>query len=890
MSRWRQFARRLRSTFLSATADSELARELEAHISLLEDEFRRRGMTPGEARVTARRTLGGVDQIRELHRDARSFRWISDFGQDARYAVKTLRKTPGFTATAVLTLAIGIGANTAILSIVHALLLRPLPYKDSDRLVQLVVHVPDPSSGTSVRVPGTMSIGEVLELRPRTSPLSHVGLHAPILSTLSGRREASHVQGTLVEPELLAMLGVQPLTGRLFGTPEKDSGIDTVVIFSHRAWHQYFGGDSNLVGANVLIDGKGHSVVGVMPSGFAFPDHQTEFWKPLLLKPTDKRYAHARAPMMARLAEGVSIHAASAEVDALLRDTGGEGRRYELVRAQDELVAPVKPALLAFMTAVGFVLLVACANVVNLILSRNAARRREIAIRIAIGAGRGRIIRQLLTETGLLAAVGGVAGIVVAVGGTRLLRALATTLPRMDLGLGTSFPRLDEIAVTIQTLAFAAGISMVVGLLCGLAIAVRHGRPERIDALASFGRNRLQRALVPVEVAIATTLLIGAGLLIQSFLKLAAVDVGYLSSNVLTFQVALPPERYSDPQVRLRFSEELVSRLRKLPGVDGAAYAGSLPLVEAGQGYGWFRTTPTLPDPPPQAWETELAPDARLVSRDYLHTLGIRLLAGRGFREQDREGRPRVLLINQTLARLLFPDRNPVGQLVYAGLDSKPWEIIGVVDDVRQVDLVEAPEPQFFVDYRQWLAVSPSAFPARPYFAFRARTDAKSAAMQVRDIVRQIDSSGTLFNVATMEQMVANRISRPRMYAVLLGIFAGIAAALAAVGIYGVIAYAVAQRTHEIGVRMALGARPQDVVRLAVGESLVRTAIGIVAGLALAAWLTRFLEGMLFGLTPLDLPTFASMAAGFAALAALASFVPARRAAKVDPLVALRCD
>jgi putative ABC transport system permease protein len=847
-------------------------------------------MTPEEARVTARRTLGGVDQIRELHRDARSFRWISDFGQDARYAIKTLRKTPGFTTTAVLTLAIGIGANTAIFSIVHTLLLRPLPYKDSDRLVQLVVHVPDPSSGAPVRVPGTMSIGEVLELRPRTSPLSHVGLHAPILSTLSGRREASHVQGTLVEPEVLAMFGVQPLMGRLFGAAEKDSGIDTTVIFSYRAWHQYFGGDPNLVGTNVLIDGKGHSVVAVMPSGFAFPDQQTEFWKPLLLEPTEKRAARARAPMMARLAEGASIDAASAEVDALLRAVGGDGYRYELVRAQDELIAPVKPALLAFMTAVGFVLLIACANVVNLLLSRNTARRREIAIRIAIGAGRGRIIRQLLTEAGLLAALGGVAGLVVAVGGTRLLRALAATLPRMDLGLSMPFPRLDEIAVGAQTVAFAAGISLGAGLLCGLATAVRHGRPERIDALGSFARSRLQRALVVVEVAIAMTLLVGAGLLIQSFMKLAAVDVGYVSSHVLTFQVALPPERYSDPHVRLRFSEELVSRLRKLPGIDAAAYAGSLPLVEAGQGYGWFRTTPTLPDPPPEPWEMEPAPDARLISRDYLQALGIRLLAGRGFREQDREGRPRVLLVNQALARLLFPDKNPVGQLVYAGLDSKPWEIIGVVDDVRQVDIVEVPEPQFFVDYRQWLAVSPDAFPARPYYALRARADAGPAAIQVRDIVRQIDSSGTLFNVATMEQLVANRISRPRMYAVLLGLFAGIAAALAAIGTYGVIAYAVAQRTHEIGVRMALGARPRDVVRLAVGESLVRTAVGIAAGLALAAWLTRFLEGMLFGLTPLDRMTFAAVAAGFAALAALASVVPARRAAKVDPLIALRCE
>ncbi|HEX2445788.1 MAG TPA: ABC transporter permease [Vicinamibacterales bacterium] len=888
MFKWRRFLLRLRNTFESAVADAELTRELQAHLALLESEFLRRGMTSEEAHVAARRALGGVEQARELHRDARSFRWLTDMGQDGRYAIRTLSRARGFAATAVVTLGIGIGANTAIFSVVQSLLLTPLAYTDSDNLVQLVVWLPDQSSDAPIRVPGTMSIGEVTELRPRTKTLSHVGLHAPVLSTMSGRRETTHMQGTLVEPEVLEMLGEQPLAGRLFGAAEKTSGVDTVVIFSYRAWQQYFGGDPHIVGANVVIDGKGHTVVGVMPSGFTFPDRQTEFWKPLLLGPVTKQTAGARAPMMARLAEGVSIQVASAEANAILHAVGGDGRRYEFVRAQDELVAPVRPALLAFVAAAGFVLLIACSNVVNLLFARNAARRRELAIRVALGAGRGRIIRQLLTEGLMLAVLGGLAGVAVAVGGVRLLRTLATTLPRMDLGLSMPFPRLDEIGVWIQATAFAFCISIGAGLICSLTAAVRFSRSDRIDALAPFARNRLQRALVVIQIAVTVTLLAGGGLLIRSFVRLAAVDAGFDPSGVVTFQVALSPERYSDPQLRLTFSEELVLRLRSAPGVVASAYAGSLPLVEAGQEWGWFRTAPQLPDPPPGPWETELSPDARPVSRDYLQTLGIRLHAGRGFREQDRKDRPRVLLVNKALARVLSLGTDPIGQVVYAGPDSKPWEIVGVVEDVRQLNVTEAPEPQFFVDYRQWSYINPAAFPQ--YFAVRTRTDVGSAVANVRDTVRQLDSSATLYNVATMEQLTANQISRPRMYAVLAGIFAAVAAALAAIGIYGVIAYAVAQRTHEIGVRMALGARPTDVIRLAVGDSLIRTAIGIAIGLAAAAWLTRFLEGMLFGLTPLDLSTFAAVAAAFAALAGAASFLPARRAAQVDPLIALRCE
>jgi putative ABC transport system permease protein len=913
MAALKRFLARLSNLFHSGRAERELAREVAAHLALIDDDFRRRGLSPDEAQRAARQALGGVDQTKELHRDARSLAWLEDLRRDLGYAVRSLARSPGFAAVAILTLTLGIGANTAIFSVVNSVLLRPLPFADSDRLAGLFYHQPASESPTGVprRLRVGLSVADLIELRRRTDAITHAGASGLSFMVMTGGNETTRLEGARVSPALLQMLGVRPALGRIFTPADESLGAEPVVILSHAAWRRYFAGDPAALGRTVALDDvfarippasarapvsdgpTRHTIVGVMPEDFRF-GRQDQFWIPLSLTETGNR-PPPRGELIARLADGVTPDAAAAEVGAIVRDLHGQkpaataGGRYEFVRLQDLVVAPVRPALLVLMTAVGLVLLIACVNVANLLFARTSAREREIAVRVALGASRGRVIRQLLTETVLLTFVGAIAGVSLAVGGVRLLRTLATTIPRLDLGVQLPFPRLEDIAIDTAALAFAITAAFVTAGLCGLGPALRHSRVDQGVTLRTRSvRNRTRGVLVIAEVAMATALLVGGGLLIRSFTNLATVRLGYDPSNVLTFQVGLPPDRYSSVQLRT-FAETVVARLRAAPGVQEAAYARQLPLVAIAEN-AWFRRTPNLPDRLPPN-NPEGSPDARLVSTDYLDVMGIRVVSGRAFDQNDDAGRPRVLLVNEALARRDFPGEDPVGRFVYVGRDSEPWQIVGVVSDVRQFGQDQEPRPQIFADFRQWPDSDRVLFTfLGPYYAVRVEGDPAPVVAHARTIARGLDTEAGLFNVATMEQLVANRISRPRMYAVLLGLFAGIAAALAAIGIYGVIAYAVAQRTHEIGVRMALGARARDVIRLAVGESLIRTAIGIAIGLAAAGWLTRFLEGMLFGLTPLDPPTFAAVAGAFAVLAALASFMPARRAVKVDPLIALRCD
>jgi putative ABC transport system permease protein len=667
-----------------------------------------------------------------------------------------------------------------------------------------------------------------------------------------------------------------------------------------------------MLGATIEVNGIQREVIGVLAPGADVMDNRTEIWMPLGLNPSNRQNrGNHFLYLIGRLKDGVSPQQADAELTSLIKNWGervgvknhvfaplptteeqrkqNPGHILQMSPLQQQMIGSASRAIWVLQAAVGFVLLIACVNVASLLFARTSAREREIAVRVALGASRGRVVRQLLTETLVLTSAGTIAGMALAFGGIRLLRSLATTIPRLDLGVQLPFPRLEEITVDTSALGFAVAAALVTAALCGLGPALRHSRVDQGATLRIRSeRNRTRGVLVVAEVAMATALLVGGGLLIRSFSNLATVRLGYDPSNVLTFQVGLPPDRYSSVQLRT-FAETLVARLRAAPGVEEAAYARQLPLVAIAEDAS-FRRTPTLPTAQP-ANNPQGSPDARLVSTDYLDVMGIRVVAGRGFNQNDAAGRPRVLLVNETLARRDFPGEDPVGRFVYVGRDSDPWEIVGVVGDVRQFGQDQEPRPQIFADFRQWPDSDRVLFTfLGPYYAVRVDGDPGPVVAHARAIARNLDADAGLFNVATMEQLVANRISRPRMYAVLVALFAGIAAALAAIGIYGVIAYSVAQRTHEIGVRMALGARAGDVIRLAVGDSLIRTAIGIVLGLAAAAWVTRFLEGMLFGLRPLDLPTFAAVAAAFAGLAALASFLPARRAAKVEPVVALRCE
>jgi putative ABC transport system permease protein len=848
-------------------------------------------------------------------------RGFDDLLQDTRYALRWCARDRGFAAIVIATLALGIGVNTAIFSVVHAVLIDPLPFEDADRLVNVRENVPaaQSPSGRPRQMDG-IDTREFLELQAKSRTLTHVVTFGLALVSVQGSADAVRQELTSVSAAAFPMLRVQPVLGRWFLPDDETPGRDRVIILSYGAWQRYFGGDSQPLGKTLTFSGNVFSgnialgepyiVVGVMPPAFHFPDDGTQAWVPYrVTPPADGR--PRRTGVMARLADGVSPATAAAEVTAIAQSIRGRSTTatpqtpaeppvFELVRAQDQVGATVKPALTVLTAAVGVVLLIACANVANLLLARTTAREREIAVRLAIGAGRGRLIRQLLTEATLLSAAGGAVGTLLAFGGVRLFRGLATDLARIDLGsLGNAFPRLDAIGLNPSVFVFALVISIGTGVLFGLAPALRSSRVAvRVDALrgaagstraSAGGRSSFtaQGLLVIAEIAMTTSLVVGGALLVRSLANLTNVDRGYDATNVLTFQVSLPGDERAVPD-RVARAEDLVARLRLLSGVRAAAYANQVPLVALENSLRISAAGPAPPTQPPGP--SPLSADVRLVSHDYLRVMGIRVIVGRAFREDDIEGRPRALLINQTLARRDFASGHPIGTMVYVGRDTVPWEIVGVVADVRQARLDREPRPQFFVTFRQWRGPGVPVMPVGAYYALRTSSDPAALVEDVRRVVREIDARAALENIATMDQVVSNWMTRPRMYAVLLGLFAALAIALAAAGVYGVMAYTVTRRTREIGIRMALGAQRPAVLRLVLRQSLVLVAVGLMLGLVGAAGTTRYLEGLLFGLTPLDASTFAGAAMLFGVVAAVASYVPARRATAVDPLVALRCE
>ncbi len=646
-----------------------------------------------------------------------------------------------------------------------------------------------------------------------------------------------------------------------------------------------------------------HTVIGVMDRKFVFLDPRDQFWMPM---PTSGPMARQRLPVTARLKDGVSPAAAVAEVSAIVprlrTDTGSpalDSRRFDVVRLVDLVIAPVKSPLLILTAAVGLVLLIACVNVANLLLARAAARQREMAVRLALGASRGRLIRQALTESLFLAVLGGVAGLAVALGGVELLKAFATSLPRRDLGPGIILPRLDEIALHPAVFAFTLGASAITGVIFGLIPAVRQTRPQLADVIrqgtapATSGfnlcrRNRVPGFLVIAEIAMAITLAVGAGLLIQSFIRLSNVNPGFNPDGVLTFQLSLPPDR---PDAELRaVAQALTERIQSLAGVRAVGYAESLPMTRVSRRMVSLRTVPGLPAPQqsPAAPITPDNPDTQFVSRNFLSAMALPLLAGRAFGDNDGAEQPQVMLINRSLARSGFFGEQPLGKQIYA-LGPRPWEIIGIVDDVRQSSLIESPAPQIFIDYRQ-VPVDERMAGVGLYFSIRTDSDHATLASSIRTLTPQLDPQAMLENIAPMNQLTSATLSRPRFLAVLLGIFASVAVVLATTGIYGVMAYAVTQRTREIGIRVALGAGPVRVMGLVLGQSTVIILVGVILGVAGAAVVTRYFGELLFGLTPLDPATFISVTVLFASIATMAAFVPACRATRVDPLIALRFE
>ncbi len=741
--------------------------------------------------------------------------------------------------------------------------------------------------------------------RSHTKTLSGLGVSIPTIRTLSGAGEAARLVGTRLTPSMFSMLGASPALGRPLRAEEAVPGADTVIILSHSTWQRYFGGSDTVIGQVAMFDGKPHSIVGVMPAGFAFPDPETEFWMPFVAEASDTR----RLGVTARLQRGVTMAAAADEMASMIPELRNESAggapplpsgvpRFEVARLLDLTVAPVRPALLLLAGAVGFVLVIACLNVANLLLARSADRQREMAVRLAVGARRSRLIRQTLTESLLLAVVGGLAGVGLAFGGVRLLQRLGASLPRRDLGPVPSLPRLGEIEIDGSVLLFTVVISILTGVLFGLAPAMRLSESRQMTALRSatvasgsgfnlFRGERVQGLLVVVEIAVAMVLLIGGGLLIHSFVKLSQVNLGYDPAHVLSFQISLPAGR-TDLELR-RLADRLVERLQTLPQVRAVGYVEALPNTMVSGRSVPLRTTPQMPASirrgMPGAFAAE-APDTRLVSKDFLSSLGIQAIAGRTFGENDGRGQPQVLVINETLARSGLLGATPLGRHVYA-LGDRPWEVIGIVGDVRQFGPAQRAEPQLFIDFRQ-VPESLRLSGVGLYFTVRVDGDSTALVPNVRTISRELDSQTIVDNIAPLEQLVSNAVARPRLYAVLLGIFAIVAVLVAAIGIYGVMSHAVTRRTREIGIRVALGANRPAVMALILRQSLVLTAVGITLGAGGAVALTGSLEHMLFGIKPLDAPTYAAVSVLYAAVATVAAYVPARRATQVDPLIALR--
>jgi predicted permease len=864
---------------------------------------------------------------------------LNDLRQDARLAARALMRAPGFTAVVVGTLALGIGANTAIFSVVHAVLLRSLPFPGADRFVRIAIQF-DPNDGTGSKTSAApVSFQDFEVLRSRSRTLSNLGTYSLEAVTLSGRGEAAHLSGVRISPQVMAMLEATPLMGRLLEPREEASGLDRVAVISYSMWQRRFGADDAILGKTIALDGIQHEVVGVMRPGFQFPNAPAEFWTPFVWGPQH------RPTIVGRLTAGASFLTATTEVNDLMRLAGEERRsasaappppsgsgagppppppgpgpppppsggvakgagpvrsepiptRFFVVAMHDQLIAGATTPLVILSGAVGFVLLIACVNVGGLLLARGIRREREIWVRLALGASRGRVVRQLVTESMLLTFLGGFVGIWLAVTGVRWLRIFGAGMPRQDLGASSIVPRLHEVGIDGTVLLFALGVSIVAGLACGLAPALWQSHVEARGELARetslsapgfnlFRRSRGRALLVVVQIGLAVVLLLGSGLLIRSFLKLSSVDPGYATTRVLTFQVALSPN-----QSALKFSEELIARVQRLPGVRAAGYADHLPLTRSNLGHAQLSTrsqprqSMVAPPPPPGMDGRPDFPVTHLVSRDFLSALGVDVIEGRGFSDTDPVGQPHSLLINRTLARSGFVGENPIGTRVYTG--DVPWDIIGIVEDVRETGLADPPGPQIFANLERTGADSRLFQHSSPYFA--VRTDGPPTALipAIREIVRQLDPQSAPDRIATMEEILSNSILQPRFYAGMFGLFALIAGSLAVVGIYGGIAFAVSSRTREIGIRAALGASRYQVFRAIVGDVLLLAAVGIAAGVAGGAVLTRYLRQMLFDLTPLDPAVFIAMPVVLASAVLGAAFLSARPALTMAPLAALR--
>ncbi|HKP86529.1 MAG TPA: ABC transporter permease [Blastocatellia bacterium] len=798
--------------------------------------------------------------------------------KDIRYGFRMLAKRPAFTAIALITLALGTGANTAIFSVVNAVLLRPLPFNNSDQLVRIwETFLPDGW--------GSVSAANFKDWREQNDVFSQITAYQSGNFNLQGSDSPERVSGAAVSANFFDTLETQPLIGRGFLAAEEQPGNHRVVVLSHQLWRRNFGASQQIIGQSIPLNGESFTVVGVAPADFRFPFRTVELWVPLAFTPEQwaNRGSHAYLTL-GRLKPGVSLAQAREQMSAIASSLAAQyteqaGRNVRLIALKEEIVQGSRPALLALLGAVGFVLLIACANVANLLLARATSRRKETAIRVALGAGRWRIIRQFLTESLILSILGSAVGLLLAKFGLDLLVSLAST----------ALPRATEIGLDLQVLAFTLLLSLVTGVGFGIAPALQISRTDVHETLKEGGGRagvaiasaRLRSALVIAEVALSLVTLIGAGLLIKSFARLQQVNSGLRPENVLTMRVSPPDSKYPTRQAVSAFYEQVLSRVSGLPGVQAAGAINMLPLQRWGYN-GDIEIEGQGPYPPGEAPLAEY----RAVTPGYFRALGIPLIEGNDYTAQDTEKSPPIILINQAMAKRFWPDESAVGKRIR--VYGPNWSTItGVVGDVRQSGLAQSVRYEIYFAHAQAPDLSLSQSMS---LVVRASADPASLVSAIRNEVQAVDPAQPVYNVETMEAVIAESVSDRRFNMILFAIFAAVALLLAAVGIYGVLSYMVTQRTHEIGIRMAVGARGSDILKLVVGQAMMMAMAGVGIGLIFAFALTRLMSSLLYGVSASDPIVFAAISATLTGVALAASFVPARRAIKVDPMVALRYE
>jgi putative ABC transport system permease protein len=796
--------------------------------------------------------------------------------KDIQFATRSLVKRPGFTAIVVLTLALGIGANAAVFSVINAVLLRPLPYRDADRVVTLW------QNNTKAGLPrNAVSPANFIDWSEQSNSFEAIAGIEPFGFSMAGDGEPERFTAWLVTSGFFQVAGTEPLLGRTFNSEDYVPGNHRVVVLAHSMWQRRFGGDTSVIGRQINLNGQPYVVVGVMAPEFQLPPDR-EIWAPAIIGENHRQNRGANYwEVVARLKPGVTVAQAQEEMNGIAArlavqypDTNG-GMGTNVVPLFEQITGQIRSALWVLGAAVGFVLLIACVNVANLLLVRGAERQREFAIRRALGAERLRLLRQTLTESLLLVVAGGVTGVLLASWLVKLIPALSSS----------KIPRVEQVSIDLRVVLFACGVSLLTAIIFGLVPAIQFWRndiqsnlKESGRSTGTPGRHRLRKALVISEVAIAVVLLTGAGLLLRSFVRLLQVDPGFTKENVLALQVFLP-RSYGNEEKVIGFFDQSLEKIRNLPGIQTAAVIATPPLISWDQD-----TTFTVLGRPTPPKGSEPSAFYAQVSSEYLNALGVSLKQGRFFTEFDRAGSPPVIVINETMARHFFPGENPLGhRLVVAWGEPVTREIVGVVGDVLQNGLHTEPRAEMFVPHQQDAS-------SHMTFLVKTKNEPGSQLAAVKQAIREINPRQTFARTATMEELVADSLKERRFNLFLLGLFAAIALLLSTIGIYGSISYSTRQRTNEMGVRIALGAQTQDVLRLVVGQGVGLALIGVALGLFGAFLLTRGIKSLLFGVSPTDPLTFLAISILLLLTALLASLVPARRATRVDPLVALRSE